>query len=68
VKAPKVRRVEDPLAHGVLRRRVNDGPQEREAPAFAVHGVRPCRERNVPAVPAATLTDAEADQLQTGER
>src|SRR5476649_2177044 len=46
-------RLEDPVAHGVLRRLVDDRPQEREAPALAVHGVRPRRERDVPAVAAA---------------
>ena len=61
-------RLEDPVAHDVLRRLVDDRPQEREAPALAVHRVRPRRERDVPAVAAATLPDAEADQLQAGER
>ena len=61
-------RLEDPVAHGVLRRRVDDRPQEREAPALAVHRVLARRERDVPAVAAATLPDAEADQLQAGER
>jgi hypothetical protein len=51
-----------------LRRRVNDGPQQRETPAFTVHRVRPRRERDVAAAAAATLPDAEADQLQAGKR
>jgi len=61
-------RVEDAFAHGVLRRRVDDRPQEREAPALAAHRVLARRERDVPAVAAATLPDAEADQLQARER
>ena len=50
-----------------MRRGVDHGPQEREAPTLAVHRVLTRRERDVPAV-AATLPDAEADQLETGER
>ena len=41
-------RVEDAFAHGVLRRRVDDRPQEREAPALAVDRVLARRERDVP--------------------
>jgi hypothetical protein len=45
----------------------DDRPQEREAPALAVHRVLARRERDVASASAATLPDGEPDQLQTVE-
>ena len=61
-------RLEDAVAHRVLGGRVDDGTQQREAAALAVHAVLPRRERDVPAAAAAALPDREADQLESGER
>ena len=44
-------RLEDAFAHGVLRPRVHDRPEQSEAPPLAVDRVLPRRERDVPAVP-----------------
>ena len=60
-------RLEDAFAHGVLRPRVHDRPEQSEAPPLAVDRVLPRRERDVPAGPTAPLPDREADQLQAGE-
>jgi hypothetical protein len=60
-------RQEDQVTHEILRIGVHDRPQEREAPAFAVHGVLARGERHgAPAVLA--LPNGEADELEAGER
>lgn len=51
----------------VLGRGVCDGPQQREATAFAVHGVLPRGKRDVLANAGAALPDAEPDEPQPFE-
>src|SRR6516165_8836295 len=60
-------RPEHEIADTVLRRLVSDGPQQREAAALTIDGVLACRERDVAAVAATPLPDAEADELQAIE-
>jgi hypothetical protein len=43
------------------------GTEQREAPAFSVHGVGPSRERDVPPS-GPSFPDGEADQLEPAER
>src|SRR5262249_382834 len=47
---------------------VRNRTEQREAAALAVHGVLPRGEGHVATVAAATLPDAEADQLEADER
>ena len=61
-------RLEDPVAHGVLRRRVADRTEQREAPALAVDGILPRGKRHVPAGAASALPHGEAGQLEPVER
>ena len=56
------------VADAVLRGRLADRPQQREAAAFAVDGVLARREGDVAAVPGAPLPDGKADQLQAVEQ
>jgi len=58
---------EDQIAHGVLCVLVGDGPEQREAAAFAVDGVLPGGERDVATGACAALPDGEANQLESGE-
>src|SRR6476646_12268980 len=63
-------RVQDQLAQFALRRRVDDGAEEREATPFAVDVVLACRECDVAAATTAALLlpDGKSDQLQSIER
>src|SRR5258708_27668733 len=62
-------RLEDQRAQLVLRCDVHDRPEQCEAAALAVDGVRPRRKRDVAAGTAtAPLPDRESDQLQSGQR
>ena len=63
-----LKRLENQLAQLVLRRGVDDRPQQREAAPLAVDAVLPRRERDVAAAAAAPLPDREANQLQPFER
>ena len=61
-------RLQDQRAQRLLRGRVDDRPQQREAAALAVDREAAGRERDVaPAAAAARLPDREADQLQAVE-
>lgn len=54
--------LEDEVPDAVLRRRVDDGTQEREAAPLAVDTVLTGREGHVPAAGAPTLPDREPNQ------
>src|SRR5688572_5539337 len=60
-------RLQDEIAQSVLRRRIGNRAQQREASPLAVDRVLPGRKRDVPAVPVASLPDREPDQLQSLE-
>jgi hypothetical protein len=61
-------RLENEIADAVLRRRIGNRPQQREAAPLAVHRVLPRRERDVSSVAALALPHTEANQLQALER
>ncbi len=63
-----VERLQDEIAHPVLRLRVGDRAEEREAAPLAVDGVLARRERDIAARAAAALPDREANHLQPLER
>src|SRR5687768_9458701 len=60
-------RLQHELTDAVLRRRIGDRTQQREAAALTVDGIGARRERDVPAATAAAFPDGEADQLQAVE-
>lgn len=55
-------------ADAVLRRRVNDRPQQRKAPTFAADRVLPRGERDVATSAAVALPHRKTDQLEAFER
>src|SRR5436190_4301121 len=63
-------RIQNQLAQLALRRRVDNGAEEREAAPFAVDVVLSCREGDVAAATTAALLfpDGKPDQLQSIER
>ena len=60
-------RLEDQVAHAVLRVAVDERTQQREAPALAVDRVLTRRERDVAARAVTSLPDGEANQLHAIE-
>src|SRR5260370_39185779 len=61
-------RLQDQLPQRVLRRDVDQGPEQREGASLAVHAIGPRRERDVPPVAPSALPHGESDQLQASER
>jgi len=60
-------RLENQLAHTVVRGGVGDRTQQRKTAALAIDGILSRGERNVSTVPGTALPDAETDQLQSIE-
>ena len=56
---------EDKVPQLVLRRRIDDRTQQREAAALAIDGIAPRRERHVAAAAAAPLPHGEANLEST---
>ena len=56
--------VKNDVSKRVLRRRVDDRPQECKTPTLTVDGILACWECDVPTRAAAALSDADADQRQ----
>ena len=62
-------RLQDELANAILRGGVTrDWAEQCKAPSLAIDRERPCGERDVATVPASTLPDGEANQLQSSQR
>jgi hypothetical protein len=57
-------RLKDSFPDPVLRRRIDDRPEQRERSAFAIDGVLPRGECDVSAAGPAPFPDAEPDQLE----
>src|SRR5260370_29413106 len=63
-----LKRLENQVAQFVLRRSLDDGPEQREAAPLAVDAVLSCRKCDIAAGPAAAFPDAETNQFETLER
>ena len=61
-------RFEHEVANALLRRRVDDGPQQRERATFTVHRALASRKGHVSTGTASGFPDAKADQLEAFER
>jgi hypothetical protein len=60
--------VKNQVPDSLLRRGVDDRPEQREAAPLAVDCVLPGRKRDIPAATAATVPDAEPKLLESFER